>query len=107
MAFKVKYTEQASEDITGIIEYISYELCSPKAAEKIYKGVSDKIGLLRDNPYLFPLYHDEKLSAEGYRFAVVGNYLIFYVIDNSNSAVTIVRILYGRRNIPAIIEPER
>ena len=107
MAFKVKYTEQASDDITDIIEYISYELYSPKAAEKFYKEVSDKIELLRDNPYLFPLYLDEKLSAEGYHFAVVGNYLIFYIIDNNNSVVTIVRIIYGRRNIPAVIEPER
>ena len=85
------------------MRFLSDELYSPKAADKFYKGVSDKIELLRDNPYLFPLYHDEKLSAEGYRFAVVGNYLIFYVIDDSNSVVTIVRILYRRRNIPAII----
>ena len=107
MAFKVKFSERASDDINDIIEYINNELCSPKAAEKLYIAVSDKIELLRDNPYLFPLYHDERLSAEGYRFAVVGNYLIFYIIDDSNSTVNIVRVLYGRRNIPAIIEPER
>ena len=49
---------------------------------------------------------DERLSAEGYRLVIVGSYLIFYIIDDGNSVVSIVRILYGRRNIPAIIETE-
>ena len=104
MAFKVKYSEQSSLDLADILEYISDELCSPKAAEKFFIGVVKKIELLRENPYLFPLYHDEMLSAEGYRFAVIGNYLMFYVIDDGNSMVSIFRILYGRRNIQAIIE---
>ena len=106
MAFKVKYSEQSSKDLADIIKYISYELCSPKAAENFYMGVLEKIELFSENPYIFPLYHDERPSAEGYRFAVVGHYLMFYVIDDDNSIVTIVRILYGRRNIAAIIETE-
>ncbi|MDR0469096.1 MAG: hypothetical protein LBH09_03895 [Peptococcaceae bacterium] len=34
--------------MASIIEYISYELCSPQAAEDFYKGVLEKIELLRD-----------------------------------------------------------
>ena len=106
MAFKIKYSEQSSSDISDIIDYISDELSNPKAAKKFFMGVSEKIELLRENPYIFPLYHDRELSAEGYRFAIVGNYLIFYVIDDANATVNIVRIIFGRRNIPAIIEAE-
>ena len=106
MAFRVKFSEQSSTDIDRIVGYISDELSSPKAAQRFFMGVSGKIELLRANPYLFPLYHDKRLSAKGYRFAVIGSYLLFYVIDAGNSAVNIVRIIYGRRNIPVIIEPE-
>ena len=106
MDFKIKYSERSSNDISDIIDYISDELSNPKAAEKFFVGVSEKIEMLRENPYLFPLYHDKKLSAEGYRFAIVGNYLMFYVINDVNSIVNIVRIVFGRRNIPAIIEAE-
>ena len=103
MAFKIKYSEQSSKDLADIMKYISDELCNPKAAERFYMGVADKIKLLRENPYLFPLYPDEKLSTEGFHFAAVGNYLMFYIIDDSKSIVNIVRLLYGRRNIPEIV----
>ena len=109
MVFKVTYSEKASDDLSDIIRYISYKLNSPQAAERFFTKVLQKIEWLRENPYLFPLYHDEKLSADGYRFVVIGNYLLFYVIDDSNSdngssIVNIVRIIYNRRNIPTIID---
>jgi plasmid stabilization system protein ParE len=102
MAFRVAYSEQASIDLDEIIGYIHDELHSPQAAEKFYRRVMETVKTLRDNPYLFPLYHDEKLSAEGYHYVMVGNYMMFYVIDDIAKAVSIARIVYGRRNIPAI-----
>ena len=75
MAFKVKYTEQAVEDIDEIIEYLSDELFSPQSAENFFKAMKEKLGLIRGHPYIFPFYHDDKLRSEGYRFAVIGNYL--------------------------------
>jgi addiction module RelE/StbE family toxin len=104
MIFRVEYSERAASDLADIIGYISDKLCNPQAAERFYNAVSEKLGLLREHPYMFPLRHDEKLSAEGVRFAVIGNYLIFYLVDDDNSVVSIARILYGRRNIPSIFE---
>jgi plasmid stabilization system protein ParE len=51
---------------------------------------------------MFPLYHDEKLRAEGCRFAVIGNYLMLYFVDESAAVVSVARILYGRQDVPAI-----
>jgi len=65
MVFKVTYSEKASDDLSDIIRYISYKLNSPQAAERFFTKVLQKIEWLRENPYLFPLYHDEKLSADG------------------------------------------
>ena len=99
MAFKVKYSEQAANDLDEIIRYISDVLFSPQSAENFYKAVNEKLGLLREHPYIFPLYHDDKLRSDGYRFAVIGNYLMFYLVDDGSSIVNIARILYGKRNI--------
>ena len=104
MAFKVKYSEQASDDLADIIRYINDVLCNPRAAERFFIATTEKIKLLRENSYLYPLHHDKQLRAEGYRFVAVGNYLMFYVIDDGNSIVNIVRIVYSKRNIPAIFE---
>jgi len=99
MAFKVEYSERAAADLADIIAYISGEFCNPYAAERFYNSVNKKLALLREQPYMFPLHHDVKLNAEGVRFAVVGNYLMLYLIDEDNSAVSIARILYGSRDI--------
>jgi addiction module RelE/StbE family toxin len=99
MIFKVKYSEQAAGDLADIIKYISDELCSPQASERFYKAVNEKLELLSEYPYIFPLHHDEKLSAEGYRFAVIGSYLMFYLVNENASVVYIARILYGKRDL--------
>jgi len=106
MAFSVKYSKQAEDDFDEIICYISDELSNPPAAENFYGAVSEKLVLLRDNPYIYPLHHDETLQAVGYRFAAIGNYLLFYTVDKKSSTVNIVRIVYGRRELSAALENE-
>jgi addiction module RelE/StbE family toxin len=102
MGFKVKYSQQSSADLTEIIRYINDELFSPQAAERFLNEVTRKTDLLSENPYLFPIYQDEKLVQDGYRFIAIGNYLLFYIVDDINTIVNIVRIIYGKRNIPAV-----
>ena len=105
MAFRVRHTDQSYDDLDGIIEYISEKLYDPQAAERFFNNVAEKIGCLKENPYMFPLYHDEKLSAKGYRFIVIGNYLMFFAIsecDDSDKVVNILGIVYDRRDMPAI-----
>jgi plasmid stabilization system protein ParE len=68
---------------------------------RFYNEVSERIGSLREHPYMFPLYHDEKLSADGLRFIVIGNYLMFYAVDEDHLIISIIRILYGKREIPS------
>jgi toxin ParE1/3/4 len=104
MAFRVNYSEQAYDDLNSIIEYISNELHNAQAAERFFLEVYEKIKLLQEMPYLYPLCRDENLSARGCRFVAIGNYLMFYIADSGNSVVTIIRILYSRRNITAIFE---
>ena len=102
MIYKVDFSEQAADDLSEIIRYISEELYNPQAAERFYSEVNENRGLLREHPYMFPLYHDEKLSTEGIHSVVIGNFLMFYIVDDEKSIVSIVRILYGRRDISSV-----
>jgi len=104
MAFRVRHTEQSYDDLDGIIEYISEKLFDPQAAERFFNNVSEKIERLKDNPYIIPLYHDEKLSAKGYRFVVIGNFLMFFAVDDNKKIVNIIGIVYARRDMPAIFD---
>jgi toxin ParE1/3/4 len=104
MAFQVKYSEQASDDLNDIVEYIHDELENPHAAERFYRKVMEKNGFLRDNPFMYPLHHDKKLNEKGLRFIAINNYILFYIIDEDNKIVNVVRIVYGRRDIPTLFE---
>jgi plasmid stabilization system protein ParE len=99
MGFRISYTAQATDDLAGIIRYIGRELSNPKAAEHFYRSVKEKLELLCEHPYMFPLYHNDKLSAQGFRFIVAGSFLIFYLVDDDSSVVNIVRILYGKQDV--------
>ena len=102
MTYKVDFSEQAADDLSEIIRYISEELYNPQAAGRFYNEVDKTRGLLCEHPHMFPLYHNEELSSEGLHSIAIGNFLMFYVVDDEKSIVSIVRILYGRRDIPSI-----
>ncbi|MDR1559025.1 MAG: type II toxin-antitoxin system RelE/ParE family toxin [Clostridiales bacterium] len=50
MAFKIKFSEQAADDLDEIVSYISEELRKPQAARHFYEAVDQKLGLLREHP---------------------------------------------------------
>ena len=103
MVYNAAYAEEASKDLSQILWYIREELLNPTAAHKMYGLVEEKLVLIKENPYIYPLHHDDKIAALGIRFVVIGNYLMFYTINPNQPEVTIVRILYEKRNIQAIL----
>ena len=106
MVFRTEFSEQADADLDEILQYISEELCAPQAAERFYLAVFDKLDILRDNPYIYPLHHNEILNAKGLHFIVIGNYLLFYTINDIENVVNIVRILYGKRDFNIAFDSE-
>ena len=104
MTYNVEFSEQGNHDFDEIIRYINDELLSPQAAQKFFSAVNEKLLLLQNFPYLYPLYRDGKFLNEEFRFVTIGNYLMFYLVDDDKAIVSIARILYGRRDIPTVIE---
>jgi len=102
MAYKVELSELAEDDLSGIIRHFYEELLIPQSAKRFYKAVSKQIDLISENPYMYPLHHDEKLHKEGYRFVTINKYLMFYTINDVTSKVSIIRIVFGGRNLPFI-----
>ena len=104
MTYDVEFSEQGNHDLEEIIRYISEELFSPQAAQKFFSAVNEKLLLLQSFTYLYPLYHDDRLANEDFHFVTIGNYLMFYLVYDDKAIVSIARILYGRRDIPTVIE---
>ena len=101
MTWKVRYSEGARTDLSEIFNYISHTLLEPSTAKKQVKRIRKSIDSLDFMPLRFRLYDYEPLRSEGLRIMTVDNYAVLYVPDESTATVTIVRIIYGGRDIPA------
>ncbi|RAV15535.1 type II toxin-antitoxin system RelE/ParE family toxin [Paenibacillus contaminans] len=44
------------------------------------------------------LVRDERLARQGIRGLLVDSYIVFYTVSEKEKTVTIIRILYGKRN---------
>lgn len=53
---------------------------------------------LKDFPYSCSFVLDEPLKNRGYRKLIVDNYIVFYLVNEMEKQVVVMRILYGAQN---------
>ncbi len=96
--YKVLMTEPAVDDLQGIVQYISDELLEPVIAKKLVGKIKEALMSLDKLPTRHALVADERLAAQGIRKLIVENYIAFYMISEKDETVTVIRILYSRRD---------
>lgn len=91
---KVTWSPKAIDDLAEILDYIEFDLESPKAAEKFYQKVILAVERFADVPdFAIKLRLRNGLVTE-YRYTIVGNWMIFFSLQQQEGLV--VRILYGK-----------
>ena len=96
--YNIEITEPAESDLYQIGSYIAKELQEPDLAQKLVSKIGDAILSLDEMLCRNGLVKDERLSHQGIRKLLIDNYVIFYIVREENKMVTILRILYGRRD---------
>ena len=99
MSWKIVYTAGAKRDLKNIYEYIAYNLLVPETAARQTQRIMKEIRSLDNMPMRFRLYDEEPWHSAGLHFFPVDNYLVFYLPDETKNTVSIVRIMYGGRDI--------
>lgn len=103
MTFKTIITRKFENDLDSVISYISIKLSNPIAAKNLLNKTEEAIKSLSDSPLFFPIYHNSLIKEKEYRFLTVGNYIIFYRIDEAAKTVYVARFLYSGQNIEKIL----
>ena len=98
MIWKVDYTEDAEQDLQSIYDYISDVLLEPVTAQNQTDRIMDAVDSLSHMPLRFQLCDSEPWRSKGLRVLPVDNYLVFYLPDESQEAVLVIRIMYGGRD---------
>ena len=97
--YKIKIFPRAKQDMEEVIDYLN--TLSPDVALKYYDLLVEEIAGLSQMPERCPRPKDLALAARGYRYLIVKNYLVFYVI--AGDTVQIRRILYAHRNYKGLL----
>lgn len=97
--YKIRIFPTAKQDMEDIVSYLN--TLSPDAALRYYDLLVDEIASLARMPERCPRPKDLALAAKGYRYLIVKNYLVFYVV--AGDTVQIRRILYARRNYRSLL----
>ena len=97
-SYKVLMTLPAIDDLKGIAAYIANELREPSIAKRLVGRIKEAVMNLSKMPTRHPLVADEKLAIQEMRKIMVDNYIAFYTVSEKEATVTVVRILYDRRD---------
>lgn len=97
--YNVRIYPAAEQDLLDIIDYLN--TLSPQTAMRYYDLLTEQIASLSAMPERCPHPRDLALTAKGYRYLIVKDYLVFYRIIGDT--VQIHRILYGHRNYQALL----
>ena len=106
MIFKIRITASAQREIRETYKYIAEDLKNPEAAERRVNLIDEKIKSLKDNLARYPLVSDNYLASKGFRKVIAKNHIIFYIIREKEQAVSIMRILYARRDWARLLKVE-
>lgn len=102
--YRLEYLPMARQDMTDIARYISHELDNPEVAERLAMEMIEAADKLTDFPYANPAYHPVRPLKQEYRRLLVQNYIMFYCVDEAKKLITIMRVIYARRDYGKILE---
>lgn len=91
-------TQPAADDLKGIAAYIANELREPSIATKLVDKIKEAVMSLSEMPARHSLVADENLANQKIQKIMVDNYMVFYTFSEKDTTVTVIRILYGRRD---------
>lgn len=106
MEFKYSYcfTEKAARDFDEILHYISVDLANPAAAQNFGRKLFEQLDMVRTFPDAGAIADNEFLSDKSLRKLSVDNYIIYYKAQHNEKSISVIRIIYGKRNLDEILK---
>lgn len=100
--YRIVYSPQALEDLKDIYAYISEELQVPDTARNQVNRIREKIRSLDFMPMRYAIVDWEPWKSMKMHKIPVDNFIVFYIVDMNSMTVTVIRIVYGGRDIQGI-----
>ena len=106
MSYNLHMTKKAEDDLNEAADYLEFTLLNPQAADDLVDKADQELSSLIEMPPIHRLVDDPFLKVLGIRFILVNNYMAFFLINEEEKTVYIIRFLYGKRNWIQILKDE-
>lgn len=102
--YKVRYAPQAVDDLKDIYAYIAYVLQESAVAAAQVNRIREEIRSLQFMPLRYSVVDWEPWKSMGMHKVTVGNFVVFYTVDADALNVSVIRIVYGGRDIERLAQ---
>ena len=103
--FKIIYSPEAIDDLRNTYSYIAVELLAPDIAEGQINRIRKAIRKLDFMPARHAIAEWEPWHSMNMHFLPVDNFVVYYLVDQDQMTVSIIRIFYSGRDVGTIINP--
>lgn len=104
MKYTIFIAKKAEEDLGKIFEYLAYKVRAVENAVRQLNRIQTAIESLDEMPLRNRVYDKEPWKTRNLRIMPEDNYLVFYLTETEVLKVTILRIMYGGRDITNIFK---
>jgi toxin ParE1/3/4 len=104
MSYKVILTEAAYNDLLNIYEYMTFKGVAAYIARNLVRKIQKSILQLDEMPNRCPIYVSKSWFQKPLHKMVVANYLAFYIVDEKELRVSIIRIIYSGRDLDELFK---
>ena len=99
--YTLHFAKIFKEDVQSSLYYIRRTLQNPAAADRLKDEIKKAYKKIKDMPFIYPIVPDDYLGALGFRFTMIKNFMLFYIVEENQ--INIIRFLYGHRDwIPVL-----
>ncbi len=102
--YSYQLTRKALEDLDDAVGYIANKLGSPSSASAFLEKMESALSEICSYPKIVPSVRNDYLNIHGIRKNAVGNFLLYFLPDEKNQMITILRIVYGKRDTDTILK---
>lgn len=93
--YTIKFSKKSKEDIARIVNYISDTIKEPQIAKSYANLFFSEINSLHIFPKRNPIVKGKSLAGTERRKFIVKNYVVLYLVNESEKTVFIERVVYG------------
>lgn len=106
-SYSVIYSQPAKDDLMEIYTYIAFNLQMPDIAEGQVNRIRQAVRSLNFMPSRYVNVEWEPWKSMGMHQVPVDNFVVYYLVNDEEHTVGIIRIFYSGQDVEGIIKQER